>query len=220
MKLEIEVPEVICERCGTIGAMLPTALKRVAEGGWQPQGATMPIGWIQAPTDAKKLLCPTCAPTVTEGIKALLAPPAPKISVKTAATSIPTRAGARVTGGQRISFNPPVSRPAPTINSSSVAPPPRISARPVTSVHQRSPQQISGVVGPPKTHLPITPAERGSNVTVQANAQFLQPKTQNAQPVPQRSEPARVREVSVQDNNEIEPQGPVTATTIIRGSGV
>lgn len=247
MKLEIEVPEVVCCRCGTKAPMMPTALKRTSGEGsvtdsagnaWKPQGALMPQGWTQAPADASKLLCAPCGAEVQKGLAALLQPPAPAVPVKTAATSIPehaeppvvgkviksfptpTQAAARVTGGARI-YPTPTQRPEPVVSASPVIVQPSAISRPIApAAPVHTPQPSTVLVGPPKIHAPIAPAERGSNVLVQSNSQFPQPKVANAQPVPLRGDVPRVREVAVQDNTEVEPQGPVTAVPLLRGTGV
>lgn len=247
MKLEIEVPEVTCARCNTKAAALPTALRRTADGGtvvdsagnsWQAQGATLPTGWSPAPTDTTKVLCPFCAVAVAKGIENLLKPPAPEAPIKTAATSIPIKApepvvgrimqatptpaqaAARVTGGAHIYSNP-VQRPEPVVSASPTIVQPSAISRPIApATPQHAPQPNAVVVGPPKIRAPIAPAERGSNVVVQSNSQFPQPKVQNVQPVPSRGEVARTREVAVHGNEEVEPVQPPTVLPVIRGVGV
>lgn len=248
MKLEIEVPEIACYRCGKVAAMLPTALKRTSGGGdvtdsagndWQAQGAQVPAGWTRAPTpEADKPLCPECSAIVAAGISALLQMPAPQLPARTAAASIPAhapppvvgrvvsatptpaQASARVTGGARIYSNP-VMRPEPVVSASPVlVQPPSVSSPIAPAAPKYAPTAPQVLAGPPTVRAPITPAEKGSNMIVRSNTQYPQPLVRSAAPAPLRSEVPRAREVAVQGNEEVDPQGPVTTTAIIRGAGV
>jgi len=247
MKLEIEVPEVTCCRCSTTAPVLaPTALRRgvgpnsiVDSKGdsWITSGGSIiPQNWSIAPGAPTKFLCAKCTEDVNASIAALLKPVAPEGPVKTAATSIPThaeapvvgrvvkssptptQAAARVTGGATIYANP-VQRPEPVVSASPVMVQPSAISRPIMAKPPTVQPSMQTVL-PPKIHAPIAPAERGSNVVVASNTQFPQPLVRNAAPVPTRADVPRTREVAVQDNEEVEPQGPVTPTALIRGVGV
>lgn len=168
MRIEIDMPfEIQCCRCGKIGAMAPTVLRRVAsaDGGaiadrsgayWQAQGVTMQKGWTTSPIDASKMLCPTCGPIVAEAMAAVVAgrdlvpasPPtkAPNVS------SIPILAGK----GPRVS-------PTPT-PAQLVAPPVHAPAEPATERTQAPPQGVRVLAAQPNAPTaaarispPITP---------------------------------------------------------------
>lgn len=246
MKLEIDVPEIACCRCGAKDAMMPVALRRTADGGtvtdsagnsWQTQGATMPQGWSAAPTDATKALCATCTETVQKGIASLLQAPAP-VEVKKAATSIPTLAPPPVVGrvigasptptqrqqhvsGGTTHYASQQSRPAHVVSASPTIVQPSAISRPIApAAPLHAPQPSAVLVGPPKIHAPIAPAERGSHVSVASNTQFPQPKVTSAVPVPTRNEVPRARELPTMGNDEVEPVQPPAVAAIIRGAGV
>jgi hypothetical protein len=247
MKLEIEVPEITCCRCSAKAAMLPVALRRIAEGGtvvdsagngWQAQGAQMPAGWTVAPSDTTKTLCAACTAVVNAGLATLLQPPAPLAPVKSAATSIPTLAAPPVVGrvigasptptqrqqhvsGGTTHYASQQSRPAHVVSASPVIVQPSAISRPIApAAVLHAPQPSAVLVGPPKIHAPIAPAERGSHVSVASNTQFPQPKVTSAVPVPTRNEVQRSRELPTMGNDEVEPVQPPAVAAIIRGTGV
>lgn len=96
-EIKILVPDIVCCRCGATAPQVPTMLRRVGSGGdvvdsvgnqWQPQGSTLPAGWVAAPRvpgvvrwrnweilrqPEGGMICASCAPVVADALNELLA---------------------------------------------------------------------------------------------------------------------------------------------------
>ena len=102
MQLTIEIPEIVCCRCGKTTSVIPAQLKRsngentIADSmgnTWLPNGAIYPAGWTRAPNDNSKNVCEECTPVIATKIGELFAPPKPETSQQAPGPGITRTAG-------------------------------------------------------------------------------------------------------------------------------
>jgi hypothetical protein len=224
MKIELDVPEIKCCRCGATAVIVPAAIKRgqgpdaiidSAGGSWVLAGLPMPTGWSE-PAPGKKL-CPSCSKAYADGVSKLLDP----AIATTPAGHAPLPPGAqrmiqslpnagRVTSGPIAHHAAPASRPAVTS-----APPPAPPVRPATAMTspqrpqapQHAPQRSLPVVAQQMVHPSAMPPAKSSGVVVNTNTAYPSTEGVKTSPIPGALAPA---ELAPLPNEALEPQLPAT----------